>query len=353
MTNWSDHQAVLQTAPSRIVAVSGKGAVSFANRAALLLLERTHYDVIGSPLADVISSPELIERLAQLATDPAAGEHRFDIIWVAPSGARRELGVSLVCLQPRTPADVRFVLVLRDMGEWRQHEIDLRRLKGMNALGQMAAGFAHEVRNPLAAMRSLAEALKGEMAPDDPRTEYPTRMLNLTQRIEHLVKDALRFGRPKAPCFKMHLPQQLIADALETLAPRLGRGPRPQIDIENDLPFVRVDDSQAVEIFVNLIDNAIDACGSADQVRLNVYIHHEATIRFLRFDVVDNGPGMSDDVLQRVFQPFFTTKASGTGLGLAIAQRLARENGGDLFATSIANTATTFSLVLPLGETLV
>ncbi len=192
-----------------------------SRQSALSPLERTPYDVIGTLLSYAPStrpsSANGCAKSCHLATIVS------NITWTSPSGVRRELGVNVARLLTRTASDVSHVLVFFvTWAEWRQHEIELRRLKGMNALGQMAAGFAHEVRNPLAAMRSLAEALKGEMAADDPRIEYPTRMLNLTSRIDSLVKDALRFGRPKAPSFSVHAPQQLIAETFDTLAPRLG-----------------------------------------------------------------------------------------------------------------------------------
>ncbi len=103
---------------------------------------------------------------------------------------------------------------------------------------------------------------------------------------------------------------------------------------------------------MNLVENAIDAAEDARRVRLRVYVDQDVALmgRFVRFDVVDNGPGMGSETLARVFDPFFTTKSKGTGLGLAIAQRLARENGGHLIAASIPKNETTFSLLLPVAD---
>lgn len=341
-------QAVLQTIPSRILAVSADGTVGFANRAALILLERSLYDVIGRPITDVLDRSEIGKWL-----DPELppGEHRFELTWMAPSGTRRELGISMARLDARHAGEVSHVFVFRDLGEWRQHELELRRIKGMNALGQMAAGFAHEVRNPLAAMRSLAEALRSEMDATDPRAEYPMRMLHLVTRIDALVKSALRFGAPKPPSFKICSAVRIVEDTIETLRPRLGNGPRPIVEIDYGLPDLRVDESQAIEVLMNLVENALDAVGEPRRVRVRVLREEQSTLlgNFIRIQVSDDGPGIGNEDLQRVFDPFFTTKTKGTGLGLAIAQRLARENGGHLIVSSVPNVDTTFSLLLPIA----
>ncbi len=340
--------AVLQAVPSRILAISPDGTIGFANRAALLLLERTLYEVVGRPITEVLDRSDIG---AWCRPDIPPGEHRFELTWLSPSNVRRELGISMVRLPTGGNGEVSHVFVFRDMGEWRQHELELRRLKGMNALGQMAAGFAHEVRNPLAAMRSLAETLRGELGADDPRAEYPARMLHLVSRIDGLVKSALRFGRPKPPTFRACGAQQIVSEALETLLPRLGRGQRPVVEMDVGLPEVRVDEEQAIEVLVNLVENALDAVEDASRVRIRVYLDQDAALlgQFVRIDVVDDGAGIPNDELSRVFDPFFTTKPKGTGLGLAIAQRLARENGGHLLAASVPNVETTFSLLLPLA----
>lgn len=340
--------AVLQTIPSRIIACTPEGAVGFVNRAALLLLERSLYDVIGKPITEVLDRSEIGK---WCEPDVPPGEHRFELTWMSPSGVRRELGISMVRLEARHAGEVSRVFVFRDLGEWRQHELELRRIKGMNALGQMAAGFAHEVRNPLAAMRSLAEALRSEMANDDPRAEYPNRMLHLVTRIDALVKSALRFGAPKPPTFKVCSAVQIVEDMIETLRPRFGNGPRPIVEMDVGLPDLRVDESQAIEVLMNLVENALDAVGEPHRVRVRVLREDDTSLlgRFVRIDVSDNGPGITNDDLQRVFDPFFTTKTKGTGLGLAIAQRLARENGGHLIASSVPNVDTTFSLLLPVA----
>ncbi|MBC7793880.1 MAG: PAS domain-containing protein, partial [Clostridia bacterium] len=341
-------QAVLQTIPSRIIAVNVEGVVGFVNRAALILLERALYDVIGKPITAVLDRSE-IDKWCDPAIPP--GEHRFELTWMSPSGVRRELGISMVRLDSRHAGEVSRVFVFRDLGEWRQHELELRRIKGLNALGQMAAGFAHEVRNPLAAMRSLAEALRSEIPSGDSRAEYPTRMLHLVTRVDALVKSALRFGAPKPPSFRICTAARIVEESIEVLRPRLGSGPKPLVEMDVGLPDLRVDESQAVEVLMNLVENALDAVGEPERVRVRVLREDESSLlgRFVRIDVTDDGPGMGNEALQRVFDPFFTTKPKGTGLGLAIAQRLARDNGGHLIAASVPNVETTFSLLLPIA----
>ncbi|MBC7794138.1 MAG: hypothetical protein H7Z43_10560, partial [Clostridia bacterium] len=282
----------------------------------------------------------------------AAGEQRFEATWLSPSGITRELGISMVRYPSHRPDDVTRVFVFRDMGEWRQRELELRRVKGLNALGQMAAGFAHEVRNPLAAMRSLAEELRTELGEQHTCAHFTERMIRLADRVDGLVGRALRFARPKPPERRVCQARSIVEEAIDSLVPRLEAGRRPRVAIADDLADVLVDDVQMVEIVINLIENALDAAGEPERVQITA--SHDSEFvpgqRFVRINIIDDGPGILPDHLPLVFDPFFTTKKQGTGLGLAIAQRLARDNGGHLIAVSVPGVNTTFTLFLPVLE---
>lgn len=128
-------------------------------------------------------------------------------------------------------------------------------------------------------------------------------------------------------------------------------GGRPAADVEPRLPSVRVDGGQVVQALVALLDNALDAAGRSERVRVAPRSCDDAPPGpGVAFEVCDDGPGISADELGRVFDPFYTTKPQGTGLGLVIAQRLVLENGGHLSAASAPGVATTFRLTLPAAD---
>src|SRR5262249_8599113 len=141
-----------------------------------------------------------------------------------------------------TPHDLAYVVTFRDIGKQRQRASELLRVERLSALGQMAAGFAHEVRNPLAAMAALSDALEGELGAGDPRREYALRLKSLVARMDKLVKSTLRFSHPRGPQLEACAPETLINEALEVLGPRLKTlGGRPDIAVEPGLPAIVVD----------------------------------------------------------------------------------------------------------------
>ncbi len=142
----------------------------------------------------------------------------------------------------------------------------------------------------------------------------------------------------------------IVAEAVEALQPRLAGGNIMVIEMDADLPDLYADEEQTVEVLVNLLENALDSVIDPGRVHIRVaqFADEAFTDQFIAFDISDDGVGISNHSLSRIFDPFFTTKPKGTGLGLAIAQRLARENGGHLLASSVPNVKTTFSLLLPV-----
>lgn len=335
---------VLQSIGTGIIAVDRQGAVIYANTAALAFCERPSNEIFGLPIAQVLGEP-----FADIAAATGPSEEHLEHVYVTANGHRREAGFAIVRVASANESDVHCVFVFRDIGDRRQHELELRRLKGLTALGQMAAGFAHEVRNPLAALRSLNDCLFMELGEDDSRREYSRRISTLVARIESLVDHSLRYARPPPPKRSSLPPDRIVHGALETLAPRVRIAAQKQILVtaKGEIPHVDIDEMQMVQVLVNLLENAIDATGDPNRVKVEISTTEHKDRSFVRIDVVDDGPGLDDSMIQLVFDPFFTTKPKGTGLGLAIAQRLMGDNGGHLLATSEPDTRTVFSMLMP------
>lgn len=234
----------------------------------------------------------------------------------------------------------------------------LRRVERLAAMGTMVAGFAHEVRNPVAALRAMTEQLDEDLAEVGHHVPHVARMLQALGRIERLVDTSLQFGRPAAPQRAEHRAWTLISTALATLQPRLRTMEgEVRLEVEPSLPSIFVDDAQLVQVLVILLSNALDATGSPRRVLLravSVSTHAQAerdTPRSsapppgVRFEVTDDGPGIQPDVMGQIFDPFFTTKVTGTGLGLSIAQQLVSENEARLEVFSVPNIRTTFTVI--------
>jgi PAS domain S-box-containing protein len=351
-------ETALNEITAGIVIADVQGIVTFINRVALNTFETAANECLGKPISKLFGgSKEFQQDFSELQFGQ---DKRIEVIYKSKSGRKTEIGMTIVRLAQDSLTEFGYSILFRDLGAQRQTELELRRVERLTALGQMAAGFAHEIRNPLAALRSLAEALLAETPSSDFRREYIFRQMSLLKRIERLMTTSLQFSQPSAPIFESHLLQELIGDALDILAPRFKRYmSKPVFETEPDLPRVYVDDAQLVEVLMALIENALEAVEDPGCIHIAAYrtdavnlnLGNENTNRkFVQIDVTDSGPGIQEEILPHIFDPFFTTKPKGTGLGLSIAQRLIKENGGHLLVSSNRNVETTFSVLLPEEE---
>jgi signal transduction histidine kinase len=226
--------------------------------------------------------------------------------------------------------------------------IDVGHIGQLIAMGQMLADFAHEVRNPLAALKSLIDDLALDTPPDDPRAETLERAGRLVRRVEGLVRGTLRLGAPTASLRRPCATAKLVEAAVEVLAQRLlpaGGELRPQV--EPGLPPALVDEGQIVQALTVVLSNALDAAGGPQGVRVRAGRAPPREGGAVRLEIEDDGGGIAPEALGRIFDPFFTTKPGGMGLGLPIALRLVRENGGRLYIRTRPGAGTTVAIELP------
>lgn len=217
----------------------------------------------------------------------------------------------------------------------------LRRAERLKTLGEMAAGMAHEVKNPLAAIRSSAQILRGRVG--EKQEELVDIVVAEVDRLNKVVNDFLQYARP-APLRRSEQRLSGILDScLELLGPLAAE---KRLTVEKSYPDseprVSVDEDQMRQVFLNLILNGMQAAPADGRIRLRV----ERTPRSVSASVEDNGAGIPADKLRRVFEPFFTTREGGSGLGLAVAHRIVSEHGGRLEIRSESGAGTTATVIL-------
>ncbi len=285
----------------------------------------------GVPLGNVLI-PEGEEDLAALQ----GGHPPFSYLAAATDTAER----LLVHVSRLPGAHEGLVGTITSVNEYLAESQSLARVRLRNTVESVIAGFAHEVRNPLAAILSLTEVALAKVPTLDSEL---VRIPGLVARVESLIKQALAYSRPKPPNRTLHQVDFLIERSMSLLRPRDTPVQLELVSDDDDLPPVMVDLLQAEQVLVNLLENALDAANS----RVSIVARAGQTpVASVCLEVSDDGPGVQADIVQRIFEPFFTTKAHGTGLGLAIARDLARLNGGDLRLDS-SRVRTTFALYLP------
>lgn len=242
-------------------------------------------------------------------------------------------------LQETTHELLRTHLELQDNFE------NMKRSERLSSLGQLAAGLAHEIRNPLASIEGAAAILQRENGNEERRIEFLDIIQKESRRLDGLLTRFLKFAKPPEPNLRTVEVGELL-DAVTSLAQRTIPGGRLEIfeDVQPGLSALQCDLDQMKQVLLNLVINAVQAMPEGGRVRLAM---HQDESR-VTIDVEDEGSGVSQENVERVFDPFFTTKASGTGLGLPVADQIVRQHAGTLTISRNTSRGATFRISLPL-----
>ena len=232
----------------------------------------------------------------------------------------------------------------------RQSRAALVQSEKLASIGEMAAAVAHGLRNPLASLRAAAQMVRQH--PEAPSSrEHLDAIIEEVDRLDRRISHLLSFSRP-AP---FHPLQENVSRLVEGLLPAFSqllreRGIELQLDLPGTLPEVRVDPMQLEQALVEIVSNALDAMPSGGRLRIAASVDGPgAGAGYVTVEIADTGPGIPDQVLPSVCEPFFTTRQEGTGLGLAIAKRYVEQNGGRLEITSRPG-ATSVRVRLPAAQ---
>ena len=229
-----------------------------------------------------------------------------------------------------------------------EQERDLLRAEQLAAVGQLAAGVAHEVRNPLTGVKLLLQAAARPQAPTPLTPDRLDVLLKEVARIERTVQGLMDFARTPPPDRRLYDLGQLAAEAVEVAR---GRAEAKPVTLRADTPAgpvpASVDRDQMLSLLTNLLSNAIDATPPGGEVVVRVGAGPDGT---LVVEVTDTGPGIDPALAGRLFTPFATTRPTGTGLGLTVARRVAKDHGGTLTAATRPEGGAVFTLTLPGAE---
>jgi two-component system sensor histidine kinase AtoS len=246
----------------------------------------------------------------------------------------------------------RYILAMdRDVTERKQAEEALQRVEQMKVVGELAAGLAHEIKNPLAGMKVSIEVLLHELDLSDADREILRRVTDEILRIELLMRELLNFARPPRP----QLDIVNINKVLDKAAILSGKNPsfssvKVIKEYDNRAPGTMADPLQLQQVFMNLLLNAAEAMPGGGTLLLKTL--YDENSNSLHIMISDSGKGIDEKAMARIFQPFFTTKAKGTGLGLAITKRLIEQHEGNISVRNNPGGGTTFRILLPVKTVL-
>jgi two-component system, NtrC family, nitrogen regulation sensor histidine kinase GlnL len=356
-----DYEALVAGLPDAVVGVDEALRVVLWNPAAEALLARSARRVVGRPLKGVL--PPEASLVRHLAETLATGESRSESEALLEGPGGRPVHVSIVTapLAGRAGGVEAAVAVVRDVSRLHQLEAEVRRGETLAALGQMAVGLAHEIRNPLGTIRGAVQLLRRELGDEVRWGEYTDTLLKEVDRVNRIIETLLDLGRPvtlRLVPLNLHQLLERVALLSEDLA-----GQR-QIQIvrryDPSLPPILADEDRILQVFHNLVRNGMEAMPRGGRLTLvsrlsmnplfaKVDLGHGMRT-LVEVQVADEGEGISEAVRGKLFTPFFTTKGQGLGLGLALCHRVLEEHRGAIQVESAPGRGTVVSCFLPIAR---
>jgi len=331
---------VFESITSGIAVLDEGGAIRSMNSAAEKMLNLAGKNTgksgkLRDPFAR-IPIHDLLERAS------VGGVNRWEGSYSDEEG-ERTLGLSI---SPLKEPERGYVVIFQDLTELRDMEDKLKVSEKLSAIGRMAASIAHEVRNPLASMSGSIQILKNDLDVQGEDLHLMDIVLKETERLNDLVGNFLDYARPPTPRFEDVDLKDIVVDTLNLLGPVATAN---EIIFETELPdepvILSLDVAQMRQIIMNLVKNAADAVSAGGKIVVSVSRDRDGDGSVLA--IRDDGPGIPDEVLPEIFEPFITTKDHGTGLGLAIVYQLVQIHKGTVDVSTEMKKGTTVSVHLP------
>jgi PAS domain S-box-containing protein len=357
-------EEVTRNMPTGLLLVSATGAISSTNPAAEEALGlrpmryRSYKEVLGeeSGLAQMLTAclrdGKTIQR-GEVEHLTADGEVRRLGVTISPIYQRARLTVRRNVSDPPRKPEMKVsgaLCLMSDLTELTALQKQIRWKENLAALGEMSAGIAHEFKNSLATISGYAQMIRSESKPGETR-ESAEKILDQTRALTHVVTEFLKFAKPLEICYETVSMDTLVGKLVEEL-----RESMPQCSFAREGAFLELPGDEALlrQALLNLSRNGAESAatsgGKPAQVSISGTQEELGGRKWQRICVADNGPGIPERDLQKIFLPFYTTKSEGTGLGLAVVQKVALQHGGSIEARNRAGGGAEFLLWLPLRQ---
>lgn len=350
------HKGVIQNISSCIVTIDPDSKITFMNKSALELLGYKPEEILGERIESIFADKEeglLI--LKQVLSQKKMFESK-EINLEAANGSIIPIGFSTTLLQEENPLrEPGIIFIFRDIRDLINFRKQMERMDRLATLGELSAGIAHEIRNPLAGIKTSAQVLEETFSPGDFRAQLVSRIIKEIDRSNKLLLRFFNFAKPSRPKPGFHSLQNIIDGVYLLLASRLmKRKIKFSFDYKEGLPLIYIDESQFEQVILNLLLNAFDAMPNGGMLMVKAEYDPDARVSdnqgipgTINISISDNGKGISSDKLEKIFNPFYTSKSDGVGLGLSIISRLLDENQSKIEVESVLGKGSTFKIILP------
>ncbi len=345
-------ESVLNNLLEGVVVTDHEGRILFANRAVRAMLGWGRRRIIGESFLEQISDRRLHDRLQQYNT---AGSQIENLEITLFGAAEKSYQITLIPVRDETLRTVSIVTLFRDITERQRAEDRRIQAERLASLATLTAGVAHEIKNPLNNLNIHAHLLRRTLSrpAEELRDEVLGRAVQsaeiLTEEVERLsriVDEFLQAARPTQPQFKLCNVNDVLRKLAFLMESEVAeRGTQVEMNLDTNIPPSRIDEIQLSLAFRNLVKNSLEAM---EPQKGRIWIRSSLTNENIRIDFSDNGPGIPEEQLSRIFEPYVTTKFHGTGLGLMVVYRIVHEHKGEIQVQSELGKGTRIIIELPL-----
>ena len=341
-------EQIIGTMAEALLVVDNEGVVRVTNASAESLFNHPSGSLTGLALSDASRGLFSLKQMESMIQDGPFRDR--EVTYSSPDGKNLCLNVSasIALDQARQPAA--FVLLLKDVSERKKLEVAVLQSEKMSAVGQLAAGVAHEINNPLGVILGFAQELVRRLQANDP-LELPLKSIEKEAiRCKNLVQDLLTFSRASKTDREPVDINRAVEGALSLI---MAQARVAHIEVKKefspDFPRVLGNQNQLQQVIINLANNAMDAMGNSGVLTFKTECVQEGALSWVCLRVIDTGPGIPAEIRSRIFDPFFTTKpvGKGTGLGLSLVHEIIQKHSG-LISVESRPGRTEFLVKLPI-----
>jgi two-component system sensor histidine kinase PilS (NtrC family) len=350
-----DTDQIIENLASGLLTLDMAGRITHLNRAGEAILGVRAADVTGAFQREALaqSAPALVSLLEQTLSERQASA-RVEVTVTRRDGTKVPVGLSL-SFMARSGPDTEprgLIAIFQDLTESRRIEESLRRADRLAAIGEISAGIAHEIRNPLASICGAAQILGAELSVKGEEERLLRLVVREADRLNRFVGDFLAYAKSRSRQVSLVALEPMLADVKNLIEshPKFPRGIRIEVEVPEGEHFAEADAEEIKRVFLNLAQNAVEAMGPSGTLAIELGAPEpvgDGGADVVTITFRDTGPGVPESERDAMFKPFVTGKKGGTGLGLAIAQKIVEEHKGEIRYESAPGGGAAFVVELP------
>jgi len=354
---------IIQSLDSGLLTTDLSGKINFLNRTAEKILTKSGEGLKSASIYELFPKiSEVIDEVKKKASDHFSDYQRYQTLFSNDNGRNIYLGFSISPLTDPNGSLIGHTLIFQDITKFKEMEEQMKRFDKMAAIGLLAAGMAHEIRNPLASLSGSIQMLKSELLLDQNQKQLMEIILRESERLNALITDFLLFAQPPQTNKRLSQISKLIEETIDLFihSPSFHEGIRIHRPLSHANTQTMIDPDQMKQVFWNLLMNATQAMSNGGEIRIHLEKQNgtgwETTFpvntqkkekEWVKISIADSGSGIAEQDREKIFEPFFTTKETGTGLGLSIVHKIIENHNGVIQVESEVGKGSKFTIFLP------